>query len=74
MEHLTFLELMKMDPETRPLEIKDVGPTTLHILAGKFTRPDYWTYYDEEIPAWHDQYLLESSARGSKEWGAIPPR
>ena len=66
---LSFLEIWKLDPEDRPNLFRDYISVDLvrseHLISRE-NLPDTWTFYDDEIPRWHEvwkQRLKEIQSR-----------
>lgn len=74
LNELTRVELSKMPPGDRPAEysnlLSDLGRATE--LRGKFTLPDTWTFYDDDVivqlaKAWKIQQKLNRRAEAARK-------
>lgn len=72
-DKLTVLELYKLSPALRPahfqgpLHATDEGERfALYRQMGNFSKPDSWTYWDNEIPQWYEAWR-QSEAQSKKD-------
>lgn len=78
-DELTILELYKLEPDKRPARFRralsrtdEQDRFTMYRLVQDemrdFQKPDSWTYWDDEVPKWHEAWL-QSEAQSKKDQG-----
>ncbi|KAL2073368.1 hypothetical protein VTL71DRAFT_10692 [Oculimacula yallundae] len=72
LQDLLLTELRKLDPEVqpdflaRPMQWSETDPMMHHALASfmiDFIKPETWTFYDELVPSWCEEWEKEHALR-----------